>query len=232
MREIVLDTETTGLDPRAGHRVVEIGCVELANHVPTGRTFHRYLDPERDMPAEALAIHGITDAMLRGKPKFAEVAEEFLEFVTDAALVIHNAEFDLRFLNWELENAGRERLNNRVVDTMIMARQKYPGAQASLDALCKRFEIDLSGREKHGALLDGQLLAQVYLEMVGGRQPGLDLAGRKTRGPALRVVGPDRPKREPRLHLPGAAPTPEEAAAHDAFVAKMKDPLWRRLGGG
>ena len=161
-----------------------------------------------------------------------EVAEEFLEFVTDAALVIHNAEFDLRFLNWELENAGRERLNNRVVDTMIMARQKYPGAQASLDALCKRFEIDLSGREKHGALLDGQLLAQVYLEMVGGRQPGLDLAGRKTRGPALRVVGPDRPKREPRLHLAGAAPTPEEAAAHDAFVAKMKDPLWRRLGGG
>ncbi len=188
MREIVLDTETTGLDPRKGDRVVEIGCIELVNHVQSGREFHAYLDPERDMPEAAFNVHGLSAEFLSGKPKFADVADDFLTFIDGAKLVIHNAEFDLKFLNAELKAAGRPPIDmTRAVDTLLIARQKFPGAQASLDALCRRFEIDLSVRDKHGALLDSQLLAEVYLELIGGREPGLELAGEKSKTVSLEV---------------------------------------------
>ncbi|MEM9047706.1 MAG: DNA polymerase III subunit epsilon [Pseudomonadota bacterium] len=225
MREIVLDTETTGLDPKAGHRIVEIGAVELVNHLPSGKTFHEYIDPERDMPAEALAIHGITEAMLRGKPVFAALADRFLTFVGDAKLVIHNASFDMAFLNAELGWAGRRSLPaNQAVDTLALARSRFPGAQNSLDALCRRFGVDNSGREKHGALLDSVLLAEVYLELIGGRQPGLVLsdAGPATGESSLQDWHPPaRPRAlKPRL-------TQDEAAAHAALIAGLGAPsLW------
>lgn len=227
MREIVLDTETTGLDPKSGHRVVEIGCVELVNHMPTGREFHKYIDPERDMPQEAFAVHGLSSDFLRGKPKFAEIAEEFAAFIDGARLVIHNAEFDLRFLNAEFARLNRPPLESSIaIDTVAMARRKFPGAQASLDALCRRFEIDLSVRDKHGALLDSQLLAEVYLELIGGRQPDLELIAERQREAGSIAV--KRERRAPRLDLPGARPTPEEEAAHAAFLKKMAEPIWRR----
>lgn len=222
MREIALDTETTGLSPDSGHRVVEIGCVEMINHVPTGQVFHHYLDPERDMPAEAEAIHGLSAAFLADKPKFIEIADDFLAFVSGARLVIHNAEFDLRFLNAELTRVGRSRLDNDVVDTVLMARKKFPGAQASLDALCKRFAIDATARDKHGALLDAGLLAQVYLELRGGRQPGLALAAETAARTAAADATGGRTARPPRPH----AATDEEAAAHAAFLGRIKDPIW------
>ncbi len=226
MREIVLDTETTGLDPGSGHRVVEIGCVELVNHMPTGKEFHKYIDPERDMPQEAFAVHGLSSDFLRGKPKFAEIADEFVEFIKDARLVIHNAEFDLRFLNAEFERLKLPRLDSSVaIDTVAMARRKFPGAQASLDALCRRFEIDLSVRDKHGALLDSQLLAEVYLELIGGRQPDLELVAERERDSAGVTV--QRERREPRRDLPGARPSREEEAAHAAFLEKLSEPLWQ-----
>lgn len=222
MREIVLDTETTGLDPGEGHRLVEIGAVELLNHLPTGRTWHQYVDPERDMPPEAFAVHGISEAMLRGKPLFSAVAGAFLEFLGDARLVIHNAAFDMRFLNAELARAGRPPLaQGRVTDTLEMARARYPGAQASLDALCRRFGVDNSARTKHGALLDAEILAEVYLHLRGGRQPGLVLGaavagkGRAMPEPAADYVPPARP-------LPLAPRLSEaEAAAHRAFVERI-----------
>lgn len=227
MREIVLDTETTGLDPRSGHRVVEIGCIELVNHVQSGREFHTYLDPERDMPEAAFNVHGLSEEFLTGKPKFADVADDFLTFIGAAKLVIHNAEFDIKFLNAELSACGRPLIDMaQAVDTLLIARQKFPGAQASLDALCRRFEIDLSVRDKHGALLDSQLLAEVYLELIGGREPGLELAGEKSKTVSLDVVRQER--REPRRNIPGAAPTEEELAAHAAFVDQLKEPIWRR----
>ena len=180
MREIVLDTETTGLDPKSGDRLVEIGCVELDNHLPTGRTYHQYVNPEREMPDEAFRVHGLSEAFLANYPVFADIAESFLEFIGDAHLVIHNASFDLGFINAELKRLGRAPVEpRRAIDTVQVARGKYPGAQASLDALCRRFEIDLSVRTKHGALLDAELLADVYLELVGGRQPGLELASQQ-----------------------------------------------------
>ncbi len=224
MREIVLDTETTGLDPDDGHRVVEIACIELINHLPTGRHFQRYLNPERDMPKEAEAVHGLTAAFLADTPRFAEIAAEMLEFIGDAALVIHNAEFDLKFLNAELKRVERAALAHRVVDTLGLARRKFPGAQASLDALCRRFAIDNSARTRHGALLDTELLAEVYLELVGGRQAGLDLAGLEAVAAADAAAGPivTRAMRPPRHH----APTPEETAAHLALLAKLKAPIW------
>ncbi|MFP4269422.1 MAG: DNA polymerase III subunit epsilon, partial [Alphaproteobacteria bacterium] len=173
MREIVLDTETTGLAPEAGDRIVEIGCVELVNHVPTGRTYHQYLNPERAMPAEAFAVHGLGDDFLADKPRFGEIADAFLRFVGDAGLVIHNAEFDIKFLDAELVRAGRPPLGlARATDTLALARKRFPGAPASLDALLKRFEVDGSARVLHGALLDCELLAEVYLHLLGGRQPG------------------------------------------------------------
>lgn len=227
MREIVLDTETTGLDPAAGHRLVEIGCVELINYMPTGRTFHCYINPERDMPEEAAAVHGLTEAFLADKPVFSELVESFVAFIGDAPLVIHNAAFDMKFINAELARHGYPALpSERAVDTLALARQRYPGAQASLDALCRRFDIDLSARDKHGALLDAELLAAVYLELRGGREPGLGLAAE--RRPVVEDLTIRRPAtvRPPRPHAPSEA----ELAAHAAFVARLTDPLW--LDGG
>jgi DNA polymerase-3 subunit epsilon len=220
MREIVLDTETTGLDPAAGHRLIEIACVELLNHVPTGRVFHHAVDPEREVPAEAVAIHGITTDMLRGKPLFSAIAEEFLAFIAGDPLVIHNAEFDLRFINAELARCDRPALEIPFVDTVLLARKRFPGSPASLDALCRRFAIDLSLRTKHGARLDAELLAAVYLELTGGRQPGLDFVVQARTAGADGTV--ERIMRPPRPHAPSDA----ELAAHAAFLAKLKSPLW------
>jgi DNA polymerase III subunit epsilon len=223
MREIVLDTETTGLDPAEGHRIIEIACLELSNHVPTGVTFQRYVNPEREMPDDALEVHGITAVFLADKPRFAEVAEDLLGFLGTAPLVIHNAEFDLRFLNAELARLGSPPLPpGRAIDTLLLARRKFPGAQASLDALCRRFEIDTSARAKHGALVDCQLLAQVYLELLGGRQPTLGLAAALSGSAG--ASGGERPVRPPRPHAPDAA----ELAAHRAMVARLKNPVWSR----
>ena len=221
MREIVLDTETTGLDPEFGHRVVEIGCLELMNCVPTGRTFHAYLNPGREMPDEAFEVHGLSSEFLRDKPGFVEVADSLLEFLGDSQLVIHNAGFDLKFLNWELAACGRRTcMPARAVDTLSLARQKFPGAPASLDALCKRFNVDLSARTKHGALLDAELLASVYMELTGGRQPGLVLAAMSE---TRRIVIADRPIRIARPH----AASEDELAAHAAFVmAEIKGAIW------
>jgi DNA polymerase-3 subunit epsilon len=221
MREIVLDTETTGLDPAAGHRIVELGCLELFNRVPTGERFHSYLNPERDMPEEAFRIHGLSQEFLAQHPPFAEVAEGFLAFLADAPLVIHNAEFDLGFLNAELAKAGLPLLDRgRAIDTVAMARRRFPGAQANLDALCRRFEIDNSARNLHGALLDCELLAEVYLELSGGRQPGLDLTESAAAAAATRAK---RLPRAPRPH----APSSEELEAHAALVGTLEDPIWR-----
>ena len=176
-REIVLDTETTGLDPTTGDRLVELGCVELFNSIPTGETFHRYIDPERDIPAEAFRVHGLSREFLTGKPKFAEIVSDFLAFIGDAKLIIHNAEFDMKFINAELKRTEYPVLGfDRVIDTLALARRKHPGAPNSLDALCSRYGIDNSRRTKHGALLDAEILAEVYLELSGGRQTALELA--------------------------------------------------------
>lgn len=224
MREIVLDTETTGLDPASGDRVVEIGCVELLNHVPTGETRQYYINPERDMPEEAFKVHGLSSAFLAGQPRFAEIAEDFLAFVREDILVIHNAEFDIRFLNAELARLGHAPIPmTRAVDTVAMARRRFPGAQASLDALCRRFDIDLSARSLHGALLDCQLLAAVYLELSGGRQPGLTLDS-QAGGDTSRVGGITRRYREPRPHAPSEA----EIAEHERMLDSLKEPLWRK----
>lgn len=225
MREIVLDTETTGMEPSTGDRIVEIGCVELMNHLPTGKTYHVYLNPEREIPAEATAVHGITNDFVKDKPTFGEVVGDFMEFLGDARLVIHNAEFDMKFLNAELRKFGYPSLDNRrALDTVRMARQKFPGSPANLDALCRRFNIDNSGRTYHGALLDSQLLAEVYLELLGGRQQGLGIAD----DPAAKVAetvqssGADRIYREPRVF----PLTEEEKAAHEKMLGGLKDPLW------
>ncbi len=221
MREIVLDTETTGLDPGSGHRLVEIGCLELVNHVPTGKTFQSYVNPEREMPEEAFKIHGLSAEFLARQPVFAAVVDDFLEFVGEAPLVIHNADFDLGFLNAELARLGRPALpDERATDTVALARRKFPGSPANLDALCRRFNIDNSTRDLHGALLDAQLLAEVYLELVGGRQPGLGLAA----DGAAAAAGVERRAREPRPHAPSA----EELAAHARFIDGLEEPIWRR----
>ncbi len=227
MREVVLDTETTGLDPSQGHRIVEIGAVELFNHMPTGRTYHQYVNPQRPVPAEAVAIHGLTEDFLRDKPLFPNVAPAFLEFVAGAKLVIHNAAFDLRFLNAELEQAGLARLSDDMaVDTLMIARRKFPGSPASLDALCRRFGVDNSAREKHGALLDSEILAEVYLELIGGRQPDFALSVIQSRSPT--------PKAETWRPRPRPTPLPPrlteaERAAHAAFVAELGEgAFWTR----
>jgi len=229
MREIVLDTETTGLDPASGNRIVEIGCVELVNHLATGQVFHRYINPERDMPDEAFKVHGLSEEFLSDKPLFADIANDFLDVIGDAPLVIHNAEFDMKFLNWELKLLGIEALPmTRSIDTVKMARKKFPGSPANLDALCRRFGIDNSARDKHGALLDAELLAEVYLELIGGREPGLSLLGQgaaKGARPASQATSDDAPirvARPARAH----APTEEELAAHQAFVGKIKNAIW------
>ncbi|MDA5192374.1 DNA polymerase III subunit epsilon [Govanella unica] len=222
MREIVFDTETTGFDPASGDRVVEIGCVEIVNLIPTGRSFHKYVNPERDMPAEAFAVHGLSAEFLRGHPLFAEVVAEFLDFIGDDQLVAHNAEFDIKFLNFELKKLGFPPLAAvRVVDTLAIARRKFPGSPSSLDALCKRFGIDNSVRDKHGALLDSELLAEVYLELMGGRQVGLELGSAAA---AKTVAKSAREFRAPRPH----AASDTELAAHTAFVDKLKNAVWRQ----
>ena len=225
MREIVLDTETTGLDPATGDRIVEIGAVELLNHMPTGRSFHRYINPQRDVPADAVEVHGLTAAFLADKPVFKAIVEEFTAFIGDARLIIHNAAFDMKFLNAELGWAGQGGLAwARAVDTLELARRRFPGAQNSLDALCRRFGVDNTGREKHGALLDSELLAEVYLELIGGRQPDLILTVVTSGATAAIWAPPPRPRPlAPRL-------TPAEAAAHAAFVSELgEQALWARV---
>lgn len=220
MREIVLDTETTGLDP-SKNRIVEIGAIELMNHVPTGRHFHKYINPEMDIPAEATNVHGITNERVAKEPIFAEIAAEFIEFAGDAKFVIHNAEFDMGFLNAEFARLGFEKMPmSRAIDTVRMARQKFPGSPASLDALCKRFEIDNTHRTLHGALLDADLLAKVYLELIGGRQSGMEFDAQKTAIEA--AVAVKRVARPARPHAPSEA----ELAAHAAALAKLKAPVW------
>ncbi len=233
MREIVFDTETTGLDPRSGDRLVEIGCIEMVNRVPSGAVFHCYFNPERDMPAEAEAVHGLSITFLADKPKFAEKAGDFLDFIADAPLVAHNAGFDFGFINNELEMCGLEPVSrDRMVDTVAIARRKHPGAKLSLDALCSRYGIDRSHRTKHGALLDAELLAQLYVELLGGRQIGLELAAevaaRADAALAQETVlvsgSASRPYRSPRPHAASA----EELARHDAFMAGFSEPIWSR----
>ncbi len=230
MREIVFDTETTGLDPMSGDRIVEIGCVELENHMPTGRTYHQYLNPERSMSAEVIAVHGLTEAFLADKPKFADIVDEFLAFIgADAKLVAHNASFDMKFVNAELEWAGRAPLSyDRVIDTLVIARKKFPGARVNLNELCKRFGVDNSARTVHGALLDSELLADVYLELLGGRQPGLILnagASESSTTPSVQTVAAaptERPFYEPRSF----EVCEEELSQHTEFVKKIKDNIW------
>jgi DNA polymerase III subunit epsilon len=221
MREIVLDTETTGLDPREGHRIVEIACIELVHHVPTGRRFHRYVNPERDMPADALVVHGLTAEFLAEQPLFPAILDELLAFIGSDPLVIHNAEFDVAFLNAELARVQREPITSGFIDTLALARRRFPGSPASLDALCRRFAIDLSDRGEHGAQIDCGLLAAVYLELLGGRQPGLDFVA-----PAAFAVEVARIERAPRPHEPSA----EELAAHLAMLKMITEPLWQVEG--
>lgn len=232
IREIVFDTETTGFDPFTGDRVVEIGAVELINHLPSGRRFHVYINPDRTMPPEALAVHGLTDEFLRDKPRFSDIAADLLAFVgAEARMIAHNAEFDFKFLNAELRRCGHPPLTaDRALDTAAMARQKFPGAPASLDALCRRFGVDNSGRDLHGALLDSELLAEVYLELIGGRQPDLVLdAPADEDGQAVSLaLTPRRVRARP---LPPRISV-AEIEAHAAFVARMGDKaVWLRVAG-
>jgi DNA polymerase-3 subunit epsilon len=230
MREIVFDTETTGLNPAGGDRMVEIGCVEIFNRVETGKHFHCYFNPDRDMPFEAQEVHGLTNLFLSDKPRFAEKAEELLDFIEDSPLVAHNASFDFGFLNFELEQCGRQPVGiHRMVDTLTLARCRHPGAKHSLDALCMRFGIDRSHRVKHGALLDAQLLAQVYVELTGGRQIGLGLVAEAGTVAVPKSAGPVT-VREPRPPRPHAA-LAEELERHRAFIARLVNPLWERLAG-
>ena len=225
MREIVFDTETTGLDPDAGHRIIEIAAIELVNHLPTGRSFHRHVNPEREIAPEAQAIHGMKLADLVDKPVFANIVAELLEFLGDARLVAHNAEFDVKFVNAELKALGFPPIPMaRALDTVQMARRKFPGAPASLDALCQRFGVDNTQRTLHGALLDAELLSEVYLELIGGRQAAMLLdAGTDAGGLIMApAIARQRPPRAVRPH----APSEEELVAHAALLAKLKNPLW------
>ncbi len=227
MREIVLDTETTGFDPDQGDRIVEIGAVELFNHLPTGKVYHQYINPQRDMPTSAFEVHGLSGEFLSDKPVFAAVGQAFLDFVGEAKLVIHNASFDMKFLNWELKKIGLPVIPwARAVDTLAIARQKFPGSPASLDALCRRFGVDNSRREKHGALLDSEILAEVYLELIGGRQPDLVLAPSGGRQAGATGVEDWRPRPRPAALPPRL--TEDEAKAHSAFVEKLgAAAIWR-----
>lgn len=229
MREIVLDTETTGFEPSEGDRIVEIGCVELLNHLPTGRVYHQYINPERMMPESAFAVHGLGDEFLRDKPVFKFIAQEFLDFVGDARLVIHNASFDMKFLNAELGWAHKPKLpKSQALDTLAIARRKFPGSPASLDALCRRFGIDNSAREKHGALLDSEILAEVYLELIGGRQPDLVLDPNRSASGSSQSADAWRPR--PRENALPSRITAEETTAHDAFIDELGDgSVWKPL---
>jgi DNA polymerase-3 subunit epsilon len=229
MREIVLDTETTGLDPHTGDRLVEIGAVELKGHMPTGETYHQYIFPERSVPQDAVDVHGLDDAFLRDKPVFKQVGQAFLDFIGDAKLVIHNAAFDMKFLNAELQWAGLPTIPwERAVDTLEIARKKFPGSPASLDALCRRYGIDNSARTLHGALLDSEILADVYLELIGGRQPDLVLSTGSASSSSAEVLDTWRPTKRPNA-LPSQI-SQEEAVAHAAFVDAMgEEAMWRRI---
>lgn len=230
MREIVFDTETTGLDPLNGDRLVEIGCIELVNRIPTGATFHAYFNPERDMPAQAEAVHGLSARFLADKPLFSHHADELLAFIGDSHMVAHNARFDFGFLNAELERCGRMIIDlARMIDTVAIARALHPGAKHSLDALCTRYGIDRSHRVKHGALLDAELLAQLYVELTGGRQIGLTLVadqGGSTADPVAVVAATARPVRPARIFRASEG----ELLRHQAFIAKLDNALW--LEGG
>jgi len=227
MREIVLDTETTGLDPLRGDRLVEVGCVELYNRMPTGQTFHRYMNPERDMPAEAFAVHGLSTEFLASKPLFTEVVEEFLAFIGDAPLVIHNASFDISFINAELDRIKRPAIpRDRLVDTLLLARRKHPGVSNRLDDLCSRYAIDNSRRTKHGALLDAELLAEVYIDLIGARQSQLILAAETA---DIRLGVGDTPRRQREIPLAPRV-SDEDRLAHRAFVATLGDkPIWNEF---
>ena len=231
MREIVLDTETTGLSPAEGHRIIEIGALEMVNHVPTGETYHVYINPERDIDEGAIAIHGITNDRVAGEPVFADLADGFLAFIGDSPLVIHNAPFDMGFINAELKRCGKEELpSDRAVDTLTMARKKFPGGQASLDALCRKFKIDNTHRELHGAMIDTNLLADVYIELIGGKQPGLTLSAETETAFNPQASGNMTPKAGDKTHENRSFPVSEdEQKAHQAFVESLTDPLWNRL---
>lgn len=227
MREIVLDTETTGFDPETGDRIVEIGAVELFNHVATGETYHQYINPERDMPEDAFKVHGLSEEFLSDKPKFAQVGQAFLDFVGDAKMVIHNASFDMKFLNAELRWMGLPQLPfDQAIDTLLIARKRFPGSPASLDALCRRFGIDNSSRTLHGALLDSEILAEVYLELTGGRQPDFALSVSNS---STQTGGTDNWRPSPRPSPLPARLLETEIAAHNAFVEKLgEDAVWKR----
>ncbi len=224
MREVVFDTETTGFDPFNGDRIVEIGCVVVEDYIPTGEVYHQYINPERDMPTAAEQVHGLTEEFLKDKPTFSEIVGDFRDFCADMNLVAHNAEFDMKFINWEMENLGFSPYPaSRAVDTLAIARRKFAGANNTLDALCKRYSIDNSNRVKHGALLDAELLAEVYLELMGGRQTGLSLGEAKGEEKAKKVVAQTEAKfREARPH----APSEEELARHKAFIKDIEKNLW------
>jgi DNA polymerase III subunit epsilon len=228
MREIILDTETTGLDPKRGDRLIELACVEMVNRIPSGRFLHELVDPQREVPREAEQIHGISTDMLRGKPLFQDIALKFIEFIGDAPLIIHNAPFDMGFLNAELRKACFSPLDNeRVVDTLVIARRRFPGSPSSLDALCKRFKIDNSKRTKHGALLDSELLADVYVELMGGHQTAMSLDAAEAAGPGAATAAMPiaaKARLRPRPLVPRL--TPAELEAHGAFVGTLKNPLW------
>ncbi len=227
MREIVLDTETTGLNPDDGHRIIEIGCIELINHLPTGNYYHTYINPQRDVPAEASAVSGITTEFLKPHPLFVKIVDDFLHFIEESPLIIHNAGFDMKFLNSELSRLCRPTFSDsRAIDTLIMARKKFPGSPASLDALCRRFNIDTSSRTKHGALIDAKLLADVYLELIGGRQTSLSFGvSKKNKESDLnKKEYLDKKYREPRVfNIPK-----EELLAHKSFIKTIPDNLWNR----
>jgi DNA polymerase-3 subunit epsilon len=222
MREVVFDTETTGFEPGEGHRMVEIACVELENLMPTGEEFHAFFNPDRDMPEEAYAVHGLSAEFLSQQRRFEDQVDQLLDFIAGAPLIAHNAEFDMRFMQAELKRCSRPPIECKVIDTLQLARRKFPGSPASLDALCRRFGIDLSERTKHGAVIDTRLLAQVYLELMGGREPGLVLSTAAKNTVAATAVVVARGFRAPRPHGPSEA----ELAAHAALLADLKDPLW------
>lgn len=231
IREIVLDTETTGFEPSKGHRLVEIGCLELMNHLPTGKVYHQYINPDRDMPADAFRVHGLSTEFLADYPRFSEIASDFLAFIGDSPLVIHNAAFDMKFLNHELKvHSFSEITYDRAIDTVLIARKKFPGSPASLDALCKRFKIDNSSRTLHGALLDSELLAEVYLELLGGRQSdfGIEMMGAggsenssQQISQLAQALGPKEKRASRQFQL-----SPEEAQEHELMIAGLKKSLW------
>ncbi len=230
MREIVMDTETTGLDPFTGHRIVEIGAVELLNHIPTGSIYHQYINPQRDMPEEAFNVHGLSEEFLRPKPVFADIARDFLKFIDDGTLIIHNAPFDMKFLNAEFSWIDTEQLSmDRVIDTLALARKRYPMGPNSLDALCRRYGIDNSKRDKHGALLDSELLADVYMELIGGRQTVLGLTSDSHQVEKKVEVGQTQVSTRP-TPLPGRLSQAETDAHNDMITGLGDKALWRRAG--